>query len=616
MFIFVLVNSILGNGQSRGDRFSDRSINSANSTNSIVDTVDRPNLTYNTFLLSDFEVITSNIDTSIGSVHLVEPYYQDLFLAPNLGSENSARASSYLSSSKNAIRLDNSSYQRLFDQTEEASLVKVNRSFWQLHYGSGQRIGGSNLIARFYRPFARNIDFNFNFHRFSDNGMSMADQGNSFQRIDLKLAQRSKGGKRMTYIHYDRPAINENVSTLNDEGVIVMNRSDQSFTLGNQIILRDSATAPLKGNWKTKLKYFKKTYTVTSSRLDSVNIELLPFNLQESSLSYKNELKGLQFGNELTLAKFGGDVSFSIDANTYTNVLGDSISNNYFEGILGVGFDRKINANITAAAAAKIGFADGSGYVNVNGNVTASLSNKINLNANFEFGKNIQSLEKSQLFINDTTYQNNDWNSLSHSSLSLKLKYLPTDTKVEVGYKNATNAVLVNRFGLFDQVADPIGLLSLKVEQGLRLGPFHTRHGVLFQSISNDRLTVPELNYSGKIFFNLWLFKKKMYTQLGADVYFIPSYDTPEFYALTGEFYNRDVTSRSSNIFVVNPYFNAKVGPFLFFIKAINSTYILFPSSYTTINDVRVAQYDQALTTNFDLFEYRFKFGFKWTLLD
>ena len=154
------------------------------------------------------------------------------------------------------------------------------------------------------------------------------------------------------------------------------------------------------------------------------------------------------------------------------------------------------------------------------------------------------------------------------------------------------------------------------MDQPLSLGPFHTNHSILIQSISDDRFTVPTFSYRGDVHVKKRIFKKNMLVHLGVDVHYLASFDTPEFYALTGLFYNEQVND-GRGILLVHPYLNAKVQSFQIFVKGVNALHRL--RSFSEVSDsagTTSFARDLPTVTGFSQYDFRIRFGVKWYFLD
>jgi len=500
------------------------------------------------------------------------------------------------------LRFGHQLYDQLFDNTSLDHIVQVNRSFWDLHYGQGSLIGSSNLMATFYKPFARNITFNFKYQSLSDDGW-IANQSNSFKRLNLKFSQRSKSGNRATYIHYDNPTIEEEVSNsfVGGNEIVSLQRSRQSFTLGNSLVFSDTSGQSVRSIWNSQLRYFKEQFSATSPSVSDSIPSLITLDIGDT-LSYNHKWSGVVLDNVFIINTSGGELGLIADLRLSTRRLGVEFKEQIFENVLGAYYKKESADKSKYSMSLRFGLFGAGGFRQLRFGGSYIPSDDWRFEARAMLESQPAALEARTFIVNELVYQNEELSNVKNNTLALALYRQSSKSKLELEFQTFQDILLVDRRGLYTQIEDNIRSLRASLGQQLRLGPIQSKHHIAFQSLSDNRLSLPELSYHADVFFQLYLFKKKMHTQLGADVYIIPDYDTPEFYALTGAFSN-NIVSPSGNVIYVNPYFNAKVGPFLFFVKGVNVTRQLGPVSTFLVSD-------------FPLYDTRVRFGVKWTLLD
>ncbi len=575
------------------------------------DTVQRPALDFNTFILTEnIRASIRNLDTSLNSVHLIEPLYRTSFLPANLGSENSASLPFVKRLDIQGNHLGASLYDQVLDITSEPGVVLVNRSFWMLHYGQGigltqsSSLGSSHLETKFYRTFARNIYLNFSYKKYSDDGIR--SQSNEFNRLDMKLLQKSKHGKRISFIHYDRPSISEEMdadgsaSTANS---ISLTRSNQSLTFGNSIISVDTATNQTKFTWDSSLKFYKSQYGANSLSINDEDKALLGLKIPGDTLTYNNGLNGISFLNKLEIPKFGGMVSASSEIGFLNFKSGNVTDENLTEVLLNLKYDREINERWNYYLKSKFGFLDANGVAELSGYMNHAYSEQLKLSMGLSIKSQIPSLMTQQIVVNNTSFQENTWAWIKGADLNFTTQYIPSQSKLELSFGSYNNMIVMGANGLYRQLNESNKLLSITLNQQFNLGPIYSNHSLMFQSLTSDSFKPVPLQYAGNVYFKLPLFKKKMKTHVGADVYFIPSYNVPQIYPVAGDFFNPLSSSTSGSILIVNPYLNAKVDRLFIFVKGLNVA--------RSIYDVQ-----SSLVSGFPIYNYRIRFGIRWTLLD
>ncbi len=579
------------------------------------DTLERPALKYISFSLNEPRVVLANLDSLIDDVHLVEPIFHSDFLVPNLGSDLSAGQWQPWYASEEGIDMGHHLYDGLFHATESSSLVQVNRSFSEIHLAPGfyplnaAVLGSSHFTAKFYKSFARRLFFNFNYKSMSDDG-SNTRQSNSLKRLDIKMFQRSKSGNRLTYLIYDRPIIIEDVGGEISSGEsISLDNGHRSITIGNNLQFRDSLSSPLKFTLDTRLSYKISSYNASSTSLDPAGSPLVGFVLPTNSLSYSNAVSDVTLSNKLVKNLESGALSLSLDLSRLNQTLGDSIKENYFQGILGIGYATELKENISLNTEAKLGILDASGFSKLSAQLDYSSSSAFDIGFKMSYGQSIPSLSAQRLVLNNEEFQRSDWTNTVGGALGADLVYKKTLTSLSLENQFYKNILNISSEGVYEQIESNISFIKATLKQDVKLGPFFTEHALMFQSVSDTRISVPVLTYRGKVFLKFHMFKKNMLSHIGADISFMPAYDLPEFYAVTGVFYN-DITQKGRDVIILNPYFNAKVGPFKFFVKTVNALHRLRPTS------TDLTSYYHPLVTGFPQYDFRIRFGIKWMLLD
>ena len=178
LILALLITSSLDSiGQGRVPDFNSGQFNGQQNSTPInaLDTLERPDLTYVSYLLSAIRSPIYNLDTSVNEIHTLEPQYTTDFIKPNIGQDISASQDHPWYVPEEGVRLGHHLFDQALRSTASPQIVKVNRSFAEAHWiqqgaGFGRHRGASSFSAKFYRSFARKILFNFNYKSFDDNG--------------------------------------------------------------------------------------------------------------------------------------------------------------------------------------------------------------------------------------------------------------------------------------------------------------------------------------------------------------------------------------------------------------------------------------------------------------
>lgn len=178
-------------------------------------------------------------------------------------------------------------------------------------------------------------------------------------------------------------------------------------------------------------------------------------------------------------------------------------------------------------------------------------------------------------------WDNNDMSKIIHTRIEGKFGYEKTKTTVRVAFDNIKNHTffamgynVTDDFGRTGntlsvvQKSGAISLLTLELQQKLKLGPLHWDNVITYQKSSDDMaLPVPDLN----IYTNLFLrFKiaRVLKCDFGADARFFTKYYAPDYSPALGQYAVQTGENRTEvgNYPIVNVYANFHLQRTRFFV--------------------------------------------------
>lgn len=178
-------------------------------------------------------------------------------------------------------------------------------------------------------------------------------------------------------------------------------------------------------------------------------------------------------------------------------------------------------------------------------------------------------------------WDNNDMSKIIHTRIEGKFGYEKTKTTVRVAFDNIKNHTffamgynVTDDFGRTGntlsvvQKSGTISLLTLELQQKLKLGPLHWDNVITYQKSSDDMaLPVPDLN----IYTNLFLrFKiaRVLKCDFGADARFFTKYYAPDYSPALGQYAVQTGENRTEvgNYPIVNVYANFHLQRTRFFV--------------------------------------------------
>ena len=258
---------------------------------------------------------------------------------------------------------------------------------------------------------------------------------------------------------------------------------------------------------------------------------------------------------------------------------------------------------------------------------------KIDANAdvNFKlFGDTVR-LQASSFFhrLNPTFYyrhyhskhfwwDNDDMSKIAHTRVEGKFSYEKTNTTIRVAFDNIKNHTffamgynITDDFGRtgntlsVEQKSGAISLLTLELQQKLKLGPLHWDNVITYQKSSDEAsLPVPDIN----IYTNLFLrFKiaRVLKCDFGADARFFTKYYAPDYNPALGQYAVQKGDNRTEvgNYPIVNVYANFHLQRTRFFVM---------------MSHVNAGQGSRNyfLTPHYPLNQRVFRFGVSWNFFN
>lgn len=584
-------------------------------TGVIEDTLNRPQLRILKKNLSDkFRPIV--LDTLYKNIHIVEPFYNRPFFAPNLGSENSAiQATPIQFYNDIGLELGHDQYRPLSDQFDPYEYYDTNRSYWAIHYGRGaflQRVApdgqsSDNLQVDFYRRFARGIKLNFEFDTYSDDSW-IGTQANRQRNVAIKLIQEANQGNRRSYISLQNYTVNEEQSRsfLPTSGLPSDNAnstfSDFHLEFGNQINLKDSVLNNMNLILRSALQFGSNRYTfIDESVAESEQVVYFPVEI--AAINLNNQLRTTQFRNELILTDENSSVSASLVYNNKSNRnTTDTISLNEF--IIGLEYERSLAESLIFSTSGQVGIGANSGEL--------SLQTKLQSQSNkwpFELGASYKLLNPSLALQDQALDSTYIWQNefIKSEYVDIHLGGTVAGFNIALSTRQVRNGVFLDTDATPTQLTSSITSFSAMLSRDIDFGIFKSQHRLIYNTINNDIILAPELQLAGNLSVGTFLNKYQARIDVGVDYYLIPSYNAPAFHPVFGRFYNNGLNIESGDIAILNPYLTFQIESLAFFIKSVNATAVVIgPQRSIDLTPVQ----DRGLYTS------RVVFGLKWRLLD
>ena len=215
-------------------------------------------------------------------------------------------------------------------------------------------------------------------------------------------------------------------------------------------------------------------------------------------------------------------------------------------------------------------------------------------------------------------WDNDDMSKIAHTRVEGKFSYEKTNTTIRVAFDNIKNHTffamgynITDDFGRtgntlsVEQKSGAISLLTLELQQKLKLGPLHWDNVITYQKSSDEAsLPVPDIN----IYTNLFLrFKiaRVLKCDFGADARFFTKYYAPDYNPALGQYAVQKGDNRTEvgNYPIVNVYANFHLQRTRFFVM---------------MSHVNAGQGSRNyfLTPHYPLNQRVFRFGVSWNFFN
>ncbi|NJN33629.1 MAG: putative porin [Saprospiraceae bacterium] len=212
-------------------------------------------------------------------------------------------------------------------------------------------------------------------------------------------------------------------------------------------------------------------------------------------------------------------------------------------------------------------------------------------------------LLQNQFVLTRTTIWDNNLSKTLETNLSGTLA-VP-----KLGFEATAAYHLLNNYVYFDstytpkQIAAPLSIVQLILNQNFKVGVFHLENVATLQNISENVLRLPKIYTKHSLFAEGLIFKRTMLARAGADARFNTAWAAPEFQPATGQFFVPN-GGEIPTFLSLDVFLSFKVRSFRFFAKMENMLGEWgFPDAYFQ-------------TFRYPIPERVFRFGIGWRLLN
>lgn len=268
-----------------------------------------------------------------------------------------------------------------------------------------------------------------------------------------------------------------------------------------------------------------------------------------------------------------------------------------FNGI--INFKRNLNIN----AKAVLGLGNNAGTFTVDGNTEIKLGKFVNLNGDVSFFRSQVAWKFSLLRLNDIDFYNNDFVKPFGSNLAAGVNINPLHLSVKVGQS------LINNFLYFDSLSQPKQFGSIfshnyvSISHKLKFWKIGFENDILFQNINADLMAIPGQMIRSNLYFESFVFKKNLLLRIGAELRYLPKFETPVFNPVLGNYYKGNGIAKDDYLFGDIYILGQVAGKFRIFVKIENANAMF-------VQKINYLAYRSPQFGNY------LRLGFRWLLLD
>jgi hypothetical protein len=197
----------------------------------------------------------------------------------------------------------------------------------------------------------------------------------------------------------------------------------------------------------------------------------------------------------------------------------------------------------------------------------------------------------------------NHFNKSSSTSYGLKYELEKYHIALGANRYSLTDYIYYNHESIPQQWSDAINIQQAFVRKDFVKGWWHLNNMVYWQSTDEEKIIpLPEFAAHHTLYYQSWLFKKRLFAQIGVDVHYTSEYFSPAYNPAANVFYLQD-SVRTNGYILADIFFNFKIKTARVFIKLHNAGDELIKSGYY-------------LTPHYPMPGRMFQFGLNWRFFD
>jgi hypothetical protein len=449
--------------------------------------------------------------------------------------------------------------------------------------------GEQNLLLTHSRRLSRQLSVTATYHKINTEGFFKYQKCDN-DRLMISAQGASKNKKYLVngYILHRRIRRQENGGIVSDSAFSVTGFGNTQLL---EVTFNDASVqfTSLTGKVFQKLRFGNKLFlhhvTDAGSRVRT-HFHILPdtqyyptayLNRDTTFTRWHHKFVNQKIGVSYSAGKLNIQPGYEFEAGEYTSGFLSTVYQNHSVGV-NVAYRNK-NFDVSAVPVYYIsGYNQGDYHLDLRTTYRIDSGRAI-LTANIYAGNHTRAFDHHKFSSNNFRWYS-ELSSQQLYRITAAMYLAKTKTRLQLQFQQVNHPVYYgyNRLPVYD--ADLVNVGSIAVNQVIKYRSFRAQLEGKWQFTSSDLVVpLPTAMAGCRVWWKVALFKKKMQSLPGLEIFYFTPYFMQGYEPATGMMYNQ-TELKTGGYPVVNVFFNARVSQAEFFVMATNVTAGLLPISY------------------------------------
>ena len=531
------------------------------------------------------------------------PHMKQTFSDRDLGNNGSATRSTFFRVDRSAgFRLGYNALSSWRWHFSNLPYFKSNKAYTHLLASQGNSFANStgssqdnsHFQGTFSKGFAHNIQANVFYRKVSEDGLLLRDETNHTQ-LGIRIDQSAEDDRWKYSVAYIRNVFNRH----ENGGVIdLANYENDQFTIRRTIpvFLNDANSRDEENLGVFALKYA----LISSERYEGLFIEnVMSYgqrsfkyaddaveNIDSIYQKWVNHPTGMR--HAWSLSNLSNDISIGWSSKLfpdirtgvkYTNSRFDNEASSFGQNFatLRGGLYSNLQGIVDLRAQTHLELLQDAGDFDLEGRLGLTWNKVGRIEGRIQLGLQTASLDERHLAFNQEEIQSFNLDPTQYLYLGGSLKIPKLKIQIEAGQHLLNDLVFLSEGLNFQNADEVVAVTQLQFISDVKVRAFHLKNILLWQSIDDAILTVPDWYSRHLIYFDGKVFKKKMSLRSGAEIRLHHQNTTVQYIPMLNRFAPTSIEEGWS--YAVDPFVEARIQRFVIFFKAenIESTWLQKP---------------------------------------